>query len=387
MILKYLLPLLFLAAPAAAQVVTSPVKLVSKNADGSIMLATAHNRVTPPLPRNTVVFACGEKDGLFVLAVRGTECPKIEKDTPLFGINLSGAEAKFGDALRPKMADWQNNIDRLGFQLIRYPFKRERMTTAKIVELQKGVEFARSRGVPVILDNHSFNWPPVDDQVAWWTAFAKQFPDDGTVLLDLNNEPKGVSWTQWGIDAKLIIAALRKNGINHPILLEWPGYSGISRFDKNERSTKVCESAMCALNRAPGVLDPINRTFMNGHRYFDSNGSGTNAACQVKVNGKLVTRTSSGFASFASQLRKYGLKGYITESAFGNYRGIPASCRQVGVNAIEELRANADVLVGVTWWGGGPTIWPEDYIFKVECKKEERYTCAVPPYTVQLTGR
>ena len=54
---------------------------------------------------------------------------------PLFGANLSGAEGKGGDAVRPSLSDFKGYIERYGFQLIRYPFKDNRMTASRIAEL------------------------------------------------------------------------------------------------------------------------------------------------------------------------------------------------------------------------------------------------------------
>lgn len=65
------------------------------------------------------------------------------------------------------------------------------MTSARIAELRTLTDYARSKGVPMILDNHTYRWDVLEKMVAFWTAFAKNFPDDGSVLLDLVNEPKG----------------------------------------------------------------------------------------------------------------------------------------------------------------------------------------------------
>ncbi|PXA94649.1 hypothetical protein DMC47_20465 [Nostoc sp. 3335mG] len=296
---------------------------------------------------------------------------------PRFGVNLSGAEAKANDQVRPTLEDVRNYVDRLQFQLIRYPFRPERMTPERIAELRGIADFLRSRRVPLILDRHRSHWDPVADQVAFWTGLARQFPDDGSVMLDLVNEPRGVQWMQWASDAKAVIAGLRRNGIRHPILLEWPGYSGITRFDKGERPDQPCGSAACALERTPGRLDPLNRTFLNGHRYFDKDGSGTAPSCRDNKN---QPRTDSGFDRFAAQLRRRGMRGYITESAFGRYKAVMPTCMTVGADAVADLQANSDVLLGVTWWGGG-RMWPDRYIFKIECPKADRFTC--PPSLYQ----
>lgn len=306
-------------------------------------------------------------------------------DGPLFGANISGAEASADDVLRPTIGDFQGYIDHFGFRLIRYPFIDTRMTPERIIELRTLTDYARSRNVVVILDNHTFKWLPVQQMVDWWSNFAKNFPDDGSVMLDLVNEPnKGFDdpvltndWLQWIRDAKLVIAGLRANGIRHPILLQYPQYSASFRFDKQEAGSAACVSAACAIDRSPGAIDPLGRTYINAHRYFDQDGSGTKKQCAPY---------SSGWVAFADALRKRGLKAYITETAFGSSAGVDPSCVSVGAEAIATAKANSDVLLGVTWWGGG-RMWPDHYHFKIEPPKAVRFTATVPAYTQQLLGR
>jgi hypothetical protein len=90
--------------------------------------------------------------------------------TPLFGANLSGAEASGSDAVRPSAEDWRGYIEKHRFGLIRYPFKDDRMTPARVAELKVNLAYARSKSVPVILDNHTYRWDTVDRFVQFWTA-------------------------------------------------------------------------------------------------------------------------------------------------------------------------------------------------------------------------
>lgn len=314
---------------------------------------------------------------------RQGKCPE-----PLFGANLSGAEARDGDVLRPTLNDLKNYIDRFGFRLIRYPFKPDQMTPDRIAELQTLARYARSKRVPMILDAHTYKWLPPAEMVAFWTRFARNFPDDGSIMLDLVNEPRGFDdpvlandWDQWLRDSNLVIAGLRANGIKHPILIEYPQWSATFRFDKGENKTtafrKPCESAACAIDRGGGLRDPLELTYISAHRYFDKGASGAKAVCDTEV---------SGFSTFAEQLRKRGLKAYVTESAFGSSYGIDPSCKAVAKEAIAAIRANSDVILGVTWWGGG-RIWPERYMFKIEPPKAKRFTAPVPEYIKDLAGK
>ena len=303
---------------------------------------------------------------------------------PLFGANLSGAEASGGDAIRPSLEDWKGYVERHRFGLIRYPFKDNRMTPQRVAELKVHVMYARSKGVPVILDNHTYRWDTVEQFIRFWTDFARNFPDDGSVMIDPVNEPRGFNdpvltndWDQWLRDSNLIIAGLRANGIRHPILLEYPQWSATFRFDKREGPKKACESAGCAIDRGGGLKDPLGLTFINAHRYFDRGSSGTSSECDTQT---------SGFAEFAEQLRRRGLKGYITESAFASHYGMKPSCAAVGAEALAALRANSDVLLGVTWWGGG-RIWPESYIFKIDPPKATRFVAPLTDHVKMLTGR
>lgn len=302
----------------------------------------------------------------------------------LFGANLSGAEASGSDAIRPSAEDWRGYIDRYGFGLIRYPFKLERMTPDRIADLKANVAEANSKGVPVILDRHDYTWREPAVMIADWTAFARNFPDDGSVMIDPVNEPKGFNdpvltndWDQWLRDSNVMIAGLRANGIRHPILLEYPQYSATFRFDKKEGPKKACESAACAIDRGGGLKDPLNLTFINAHRYPDYGSQGFRKDCVA---------LTSGFAEFAAQLRQRNLKGYITETAFGSSSGVHSTCVAYGKEAIEALKLNSDVLKGVTWWGGG-RIWPESYVYKIDGPKAVRFTAPLSAYQIQLTGK
>lgn len=349
--------LAFIVSPAFAQTFTSPV----------------------PLPAGAPIADCGREGELYRYAAN--RCPG-----PLFGVNLSGGEFEATDALRPTKADLDLYIDRLGFRLIRYPFKWDRMTPERVAELVDFVAHANGKGVPVILDAHDYTWRTPEDFIARWTELARNFPDDGRVLLDLVNEPvKGFTdpvltndWQQWARDSKLTIAGLRANGIRHPILLEYPQWSATFRFYKTTGAASPCQSAHCALDRdKSGPLDPLNLTFISAHRYFDNDASGTSRFCKDKT---------SGVATFARELRSRGLKAYITEYAWGSYgKGVSPTCEAVSKEFVTAVKANADVILGVTAWGGGRG-WADGYHFKIEPPKAERLTAAVSGYATALRG-
>jgi hypothetical protein len=252
-----------------------------------------------------------------------------------------------------------------------------------VAKIAAAANQAISSGVPMVLDRHDYAWPSVNDQIAFWKKLMAAMPASDLVMIDLENEPKGFNssansndYVQWAQDTNAIIAGLRHANIKNPILVEWPQWSAAFRFDKNEGASSACASAACGLDRSGGLVDPLGKTLLSPHRYFDSDSSGTHASCA----------SSTSLKAFAASARARGYKALVGESAFGNYQGVPASCVTTGAQAISEMKAAPDVFYGVTWWGGGAG-WSESYLFKIEPKKGTRATAARSAYLKEITGR
>ncbi len=298
------------------------------------------------------------------------------------GVNLSGCNFTEDGVLCPKPADVDWYAD-AGFEMVRIPFKGEQADDPAIVaQIAATARAAQKRGMTVILDRHDYKWPAPAEQVAFWRRLLARMPSG--VWIDPENEPRGFDdpeltndWMQWARDANMLIAGLRQAGLDNVVVLEWPGWSAMFRFDKHERVTptytKPCESAGCALDRSGGLIDPIGRTLLSPHMYFDKGGSGTKADCG----------TPDVFAAFARYARERHLKALVGEAAFGSYRGVSAACRAAGEAAIAAVRANPDVYRGVTWWGGGRG-WKSDYVFAIAPKGHEDRDS---DYVRMLTGR
>ena len=298
------------------------------------------------------------------------------------GVNLSGCSFTMNGALCPTPADVDWYAD-AGFMMVRIPFKGEQAGDPEVVaKIAAAARRARKRGMTVILDRHDYKWPAPEEQVAFWRKLLPQMPEG--MWIDPENEPRGFddpvetnNWMQWARDANAIIAGLRRAGLDNVIVLEWPGWSAMYRFDKHERVTpdykKPCDSAGCALDRSGGLIDPAGRTLLSPHMYFDKGSSGTNGKCNP----------SEVFSRFAEQARARHLKALVGEVAFGSHRGVNAACRAVGEAAIAAVYANPDVYRGVTWWGGGRA-WKSDYPFAIAPKGHQDKNSA---YVRMLTGR
>lgn len=346
--------LLLSSAAANAQVLQTTTKLYDGNNDGIIVLSTARDG----FPKGARLKLCPDTAYTYVLETAA--CPDngfaILDQGNFYGVNISGME--FSTELSVKETD----IDfyaQAGVRSIRLPVKSERLTTTtKLDALKALVKRATDAGILMVIDYHSYlniGDPRVEE---FWTRVGPMFKGQPLVAFDLQNEPNGGTWATYGTDAKKLIANLRAKGIDNLFLLEWRQSSGASRMDKFESSTKACESAMCSLNRAPGPLDPMNRTWLSPHKYFDSDGSGTSTYCRDVTPSSFLSNSTNA-------ARKYGLKLYLGEFAFGKYNSISDSCNKIGTGVVDYLLANSDVWKGGALWGAGPR-WTTSYIFRLE---------------------
>jgi hypothetical protein len=299
-------------------------------------------------------------------------------------VNLSGCTFTDTTALCPNQADIDRYLS-LGFNLVRLPVKDVHLVNpAHRKRIAAIVRYIQNKGVPVILDRHDYKRHAAAEALAFWKPVLVDFSSE--TMIELANEPvKGYPpgsnvWMVSARDTKETVALFRASRITNPILFGWPGYNAIFRADKGEWRLKPAASILTAIDRVGGIKDPLNRTYLSGHRYLDRGSSGTRAECTASPH------SDGGVTAFAAALRKRGMKAYITEFAFGSYRGVPASCQGPGANMMKAMRANSDVIVGATAWGGGRA-WKDDYIFKIEPPKKTRFGAPGAAYTATLAGR
>ncbi|MDX3909774.1 MAG: cellulase family glycosylhydrolase [Sphingobium sp.] len=304
------------------------------------------------------------------------------------GVNLSGCEFASDGALCPSPATVNTYIDK-GFRAIRLPFRGTQASNPVVVSKMKAaVDAAIKRGVYVILDRHDYGNTFDPKEAGWWGSFIKNFPNTTYVMIDTMNEPrKGASYQadpstrrSYATEVNAGISAFRKAGYKHKLLIEWRGSSGMVRFDKREASNVACESPACSFDRAGGLKDPLGLTMVSGHRYPDSDGSGTSPVCVPNTTGtKLIWNTD-----LAAKAR--GLKVWVGEFAFGNHIKVDPICDALGKDALKRMRSLPETYVGVTWWGGGNG-WKEDYLYKIEPRKGTFGTAAPSAYLTTITGR
>ncbi|HEU5020201.1 MAG TPA: glycoside hydrolase family 5 protein, partial [Pseudolabrys sp.] len=293
---------------------------------------------------------------------------------PLVGVNLAGAE--FGNLLgihgREYLYPTHANVDyyrNLGFNLIRVPFKWERLQhelggafdRQEEALLRDIVHFATARGMHVIVDPHNYakrtlareNWSkeriigsaelPVSAFADFWSRLAVLFRDDPRVILGLMNEPAGIDVASWLVAANAAIAAIRAGGAKNLVLVPGVAYTG-------------AHSWISAGNTAMwGIADPADHFAFEVHQYFDTDSSGTHPQA---VSGTIGSERIEAFQEWA--------RGRKVKAVLGEFNGgrNPASYNALR-DICSEMSANPDVWLGWAAWAGGPR-WPPDEMFNLE---------------------
>lgn len=307
-----------------------------------------------------------------VVSTASANVPMPAKPRP--GANLSGCEFYAPATLCPTAADVDWYADQ-GFTAVRLPVKSAQLNAA-IPRLQPTVAEALRRGMLVVVDLHDFlpldaaRIGPLIQRLA--TAFGPE------VWIDYDNEPRaptGVASDKWTAAARAtnaIIAGARAAGVANVLVVEWPDFSANTRFP-TAASVTTCGSFACALDHVGGLADPLGKSVLGPHRYYDKSKSGTSSSCAT---------TAWYWSAYLADAEARGYKTLIGETAFGSWRGVPASCQATARSVMAEIGA-AKSIVAYTVWGGGRA-WNSAYLFRLEPTPR---TPATSDYVRLLTGR
>jgi endoglucanase len=303
------------------------------------------------------------------LAAKAAERPGM-----LWGVNLAGAE--FGQLLGKHGTAYTypppENIDyyaKLGFTLIRLPFKWERLQPQlsadfdrdELSRLAAAVSHARSLGLTVVLDPHNFakrrlpadGWAkeyligssevPLAAFVDFWGRLADAFKGDDKIVFGLMNEPVTLDAPSWLAMANAAIAQIRESGATNMLFVPGTDYTG-------------AHSWFSAGNTAmEGIKDPLGNVALEVHQYFDADSSGT------KPDAVSSTIGSERIEAFQGWARERGFRAFLGEFCGGRD---DISSRAL-MDLCDELIANSDVWLGCAAWAGGPW-WPPDDMFNLE---------------------
>lgn len=290
------------------------------------------------------------------------------------GVNLAGAE--FGKVPGIYGRDYSypgaSHVDYfadLGFQLLRIPFRWERLQPApfgdlaviELDRLQALVTKARSRGLTVVLDPHNYakryladdGWRreyilgqpalPVEAFSNFWRKLAQHFSQDGGIWFGLMNEPNDIALEVWRQAVNLAIAAIRAEGARNLVLVPGINWTGAHFWIRsgNEGMTEI--------------HDPENNFAFEVHQYFDRNSSGTSPLAMSRSIG------SKRISDFEDWARKHGFRAFLGEFGFANIPVAMAAARDL----LNALHASPDVWIGWAAWAAGPG-WPDDSMFLLE---------------------
>lgn len=290
------------------------------------------------------------------------------------GVNLAGAE--FGKIPGTYAKDYiyptEAIIDyyaRLGFNLIRVPFRWERLQpklNAPLASVEQRllvsvVETAASKGMRVVLDTHNYAKRRIADDE--WTAeyligsmqvptstfadycgrLAQVFKGNASVIFGLMNEPAQIGAEAWLQIANDGVASLRREGADQLILVPGVDYTG-------------AHSWLTAHNDLmSNIVDPRNNFAFEVHQYLDQDSSGTSPTA---VNNRIGSERVAAFQNWA---REKGFKAFLGEFAAGSDAISLSALRDL----CSTLEANPDVWLGWSAWAGG-SWWADDYMFKLD---------------------
>ncbi len=297
-----------------------------------------------------------------------------------WGVNLAGAE--FGKLLGRHGTEYlyptPENIEyyaRLGFSLVRIPFKWERLqrelkapfNPAELKRLESVVDHATVLGLTVVLDPHNYakrrlaaeNWRhdhligsdavPLGAFLDFWSRLSDVFKSRETVVFGLMNEPTEVKAPRWLEIANATIAAIRAQRARNLILVPGTDYTGAHSW------FRAGNTAM------EGVRDPLGNVALEVHQYLDGDSSGTHPSAVSSTVG------SERIEPFQSWARSHGFRAFLGEYNAGR----DAVSARALMDLCDELAANSDVWLGSAAWAGGPR-WPDDYMFNLQPTRDGR---------------
>ena len=252
------------------------------------------------------------------------------KPAQLWGVNLAGAD--FGELLGKNGTEYgyptPGNIEyyaRLGFTLVRIPFKWERMqpdldaplAEAELALLTAVVDQARQHGLTVVLDPHNYarrrlrgdGWQsefaigsaevPLASFLDFWRRLADVFKQRDDVIFGLMNEPADMSASLWLDIANATIAAIRATGAANMLFVPGTAYSGAHSW---------LEAGNTIMER---VADPKGNFAIEVHQYLDRDSSGTKSTA---VSSSIGSERLEAFQGWA---RKRGLRAFLGEYGAG----------------------------------------------------------------------
>lgn len=282
----------------------------------------------------------------------------------MIGINLSGAEFGKGSVygkhyIYPTATELDYYASK-GVELIRFPFKWERMQTKLGGELSKDelsrmktfLDQAAERGMKVIIDLHNFGRyggkvvgtadVPSEKFASFWNKLAAELKDSKALIgYDIMNEPHDMGANNsWPKLAQAAIDAIRKVDGAREIYVEGTAWSTASTWKKfNSELAKL--------------KDPSNKLIFEAHQYFDKNGSGTYSGT-YDSEGAYENIGVDRVKPFLDWLAENNLKGFIGEFSVPDNDPRWLNVLSKFLTALDQADVDATYWGAGSWWGKYP---------------------------------
>lgn len=277
----------------------------------------------------------------------------------LKGINLAGAEfnsskipGRYGyDYIYPKVSEPPYYAS-TGMTVIRQPVLWERLQPSasgdlspdELARLDTAIAVNRAAGLSTIIDIHNyghFQGQLLDagnatsaDFADLWRRIATHYARQNDVLFGLMNEPQETDAAAWAATEQQAVDAIRKTDATNTILISGIGWDGAWTFIQKNAD------ALASVN------DPLGKTLIELHQYFDTDGSGTHSTC-VAADSAVQRLTPATQWAIAN-----GRKLFLGEFGVPNDSQCLADLDAV----LGYIDQNASAWAGWTYWAAGP-IW------------------------------
>ncbi len=291
----------------------------------------------------------------------------------LKGVNLAGGENDYtypGIAAGTHLEQFPptsmlDHWSSIGLRTIRLPFQPSDVQASPFQPLIKGpgtplatlaslVEYARSKGMYVILDPHAYGYMPLGNGryglinssqlptsafVDFWVRLATTFKNYPNVIYGLMNEPKDQTPQQWHDAAVAALTGIRSVTESQIVAIPGTYYTGAHDWITSGNAAVWANFK----DTGPSLFEM--------HEYMDSDFSGTHPTCY---------NSYPAIAATTSWLRDKHFKAFLGEVAYST----DETCNNNGPAFFAGLSQNADVWVGWTWWGAGAE-FGSNYMFNL----------------------
>ncbi len=198
-----------------------------------------------------------------------------------------------------------------------------------------------------------------------WTKLANIFKSNPRVWFGLVNEPSNMPTMTWWAAAQKVTTAIRGTGATNKILVPGAGFTAASTWTgalwTDTGATPRSNAYGWANAGGVGVpfKDPIGNTAVQVHLYADANAGGYGTDV---VSGTILSERLKITVDWA---RTNKVQVFVAEVGLV---ATATSAKPAWSNFVAYLEANADIVLGFSWWAYGPPVWWGGYPFAL-CPK------------------